>query len=143
MKQHEKQMTGKINSDGKLCMYMPELNEFTHKWKNARVVVTFQVYEPGTSKALRGYYYSYIVPTFKRAIWDAGDRKTDEQVEKYLRGLSPVMHRQTVDQETGKYTTEIRSISELDNSEMIEYIEHLKQIGAEEFNIYIEDPNTL
>lgn len=143
MKQHEIQTTGKINNDGRLSMYMQLVNEFTKQWKNVRVIATFRIYEPGTSAALRGYYYNYIVPTFKRAIWDAGERMTDEQTERYLRSLSPVMYRQTVNELTGKYNTVLVDIKDLDNSELIEYIEHLKQIGAEEYSIYIEDPNTL
>lgn len=143
MKQHEIQVSGKVTNDGKLSMYMQELNDFMKKWKNANIVATFRVYEPGTSAALRGYYYNCIVPTFKRALWNSGERKTDEQTEHYLREISPVMCRQTADPDTGKYTTEIRSIKELDNSELIEHIEFLKQLGAEEFSIYIEDPNTI
>lgn len=143
MKQHEIQVSGKITQEGRLAMYMQELNQFTQQWKNARVVATFRVYQPGTSAALKGYYYNYIVPTFKRAIWEAGERKTDEQTEHYLREISPVMYEQTADPETGKYNTVLREIKDLDNSELIEHIEHLKQIGAEEFSIYIDDPKTI
>lgn len=143
MKQHEIQVTGRINNDGKLSMYMQEFNQFAKQWKNARIVATFRVYEPGTSAALKGYYYNYIVPTFQRAIWESGERKTEEQTEHYIRTLSPIMYKQTADPDTGKYTTELRSIKDLDNSELIEYIDHLKQIGAEEFSIYIEDPNLI
>lgn len=143
MKQHEIQVSGKVTNDGRLSMYMQELNDFIKKWKNANIVATFRVYVPGTSAALRGYYYNYVVPTFKRALWESGERKTDEQTEHYLREISPVMCRQTAYPDTGKYTTELRSIKELDNSELIEHIEFLKQLGAEEFSIYIEDPNTI
>lgn len=143
MKQHEINLYGTITSNGKVAMYMAEFKAFASKWKNTRVIATFRVYQPGTSAALRGYYYNYIVPTFKRALWETGERKTDEQVEQYLRELSPVMHRQEVDEETGKYQTEIRHISDLDNSELIEHIDFLKQFGAEELNIYIDDPNIL
>lgn len=143
MKQHEIQVAGRITNQGRLSIYMEELNQFTKKWTNSRIIATFRVFEPGTSAALKGYYYNYIVPTFKRAIWDAGERKTDEQVERYLREISPIMYEQTANPETGKYVTELREIKDLDNSELIEHIEHLKQIGAEEFSIYIEDPSTI
>lgn len=143
MKQHEIQVVGRVTKEGRLIMYMEELNQFMKKWPKSRIIATFRVSEPGTSSALRGYYYNYVVPTFKRALWDSGERKTDEQTEHYLREISPVMCRQTSDPDTGKYTTEIRSIKELDNSELIEHIEFLKQLGAEEFSIYIEDPNTI
>lgn len=143
MKQHEINISGRINNDGRLAMYMQEFNEFAKQWKNSRIIATFRVYEPGTSAALRGYYYNYIVPTFRRAMWEAGDRLTEEQTEKALRKMSPVMYRESVDPKTGIYNSELRTIQDLDNSEMIEYIEHLKQIGAEEFSIYIDDPSSI
>lgn len=143
MKQHEIEIAGRINKDGQLTMYMPEIREFAKKHPNTRIIATFRVFNPGTSEALKGYYYNYIVPRFKRAIWDAGERKTDEQTEHYLREISPVMYQQQADPETGQYNTILRKINDLDNSELIEHIEHLKQIGAEEFNIYIEDPSTI
>lgn len=143
MKQHDITISGRITDDGKVMLNMQELREFSRKWKNARIVATFRVYQPGTSEALKGYYFNYVVPTLKQAIWDAGDRQTDEQVERYLRKLSPVMWRQWADEEIGKYQQELREISDLDNSELIEHIETLKQIAAEEFNVFIEDPNTI
>lgn len=139
MKQHEISVAGRINADGRLTMYMQELNDFARKWKNAKIVATFRICEPGTSAALKGYYYNYVVPTFKRALWDSGERKTDEQTERYLRELSPIMYNQVADPETGKYTSELREIKDLSNAELVEHIETLKQIGAEEFSIYIED----
>lgn len=132
-----------ITSSGKLAMYMQELNAFAQQWKNARVIATFRVYQPGTSAALRGYYFNYVVPTMKRALWENGERKTDEQTEVWLREMSPIMYQQEADPETGKYSTVLREIADLDNAELIEHIETIKQFAAEDFNTYIEDPNTI
>ena len=143
MKQREINAAGTINNDGKLAMYMGEVNQFFAKWKNARVVVSFIVSNPGTSEALKGYYFNYVVPTFQRAIWESGERKTEKDTERFLRELSPIMYEECVDMETGEYTQRIREISELDNNELIEHIETLKQIAAEEYNTFIDDPNTL
>ena len=68
---------------------------------------------------------------------------TDEQTETRLRELSPVMYEQTPDINTGKYETRLRTISELSNAELIEHIEHLKQIAAENYNLYIDDPRSI
>ena len=143
MKQHEINVAGVVDRNGRLNMYMEELNDFLKNWKGARIVATFRVYKPGTSAALRGYYYNAVVPTMKYAFWNHGERYTDEQTERILREYSPIMHQQSVDLETGKYTDEIRSIKDLDNSELIEHIETIKQLAAEEFSVYIEDPNTI
>lgn len=53
------------------------------------------------------------------------------------------MYEQTPDINTGKYETRLRTIVELSNAELIEHIEHLKQIASEEYYIYIADPNEI
>lgn len=142
MKQHEINIAGKVTKYGRLTMYMGELNQFMKKWPNARIIATFRVFQPGTSAALRGYYYNCVVPTVQRALWETGDRKTNEQTEYWLREMSPIMYRES-DPEAGRYVTELREIGDLDNSELIEHIDTIKQFCAEELNVYIEDPNTI
>ena len=143
MKQREINISGRITSEGKLAIYMQELNAFAQQWKNSRIVATFKVYQPGSSAALRGYYFNCVVPAMKRALWETGERKTDEQTELWLREMSPIMYQQEADRETGKYTTTLREIADLDNAELIEHIETIKQFAAEDFNTYIDDPNTI
>lgn len=142
MKRREITTTGTINNNGALAMYMGELNAFFKTWRGSRVIARFMVAPKGSSEALKGYYFNYVVPTFRHAIWEAGDRKTEEQTERFLREISPVMWDETPDL-SGKYTARLRTIPELSNSELIEHIEVLKQIAAEEYNVYIDDPRTL
>ena len=143
MKQREINISGRITSEGKLAIYMQDLNAFAQQWKNTRIVATFKVYQPGSSAALRGYYSNCVVPAMKRALWENGERKTDEQTELWLREMSPIMYQQEADPETGKYTTTLREIADLDNAELIEHIETIKQLAATDFYTYIEDPNTI
>lgn len=143
MKRREITATGTINNNGGLAIYMGELNAFFKEWKGARIVARFSVASPGSSEALKGYYFNYVVPTFKQAIWDSGERKTEEQTERFLRELSPVMYEQTPDVETGQYETRLREIRELSNAELIEHIDTLKQIAAEEYSVFIDDPRTI
>lgn len=124
-------------------MYMGEVNDFFKNWKGSRIIARFIVSSPGSSEALKGYYFNYVVPTFRHAIWDTGERKTEEKTEQFLRELSPIMYEETPDEKTGKYTARLREISELSNAELIEHIETLKQIAAEEYNVFIDDPRTL
>ena len=84
--------TGTINNNGGLAMYMGELNEFFKKgWKGSRIIARFIVASPGSSEALKGYWFQLCcypnVPT--RAIWEAGERLTEEQTERRLRGVFP------------------------------------------------------
>ena len=136
MKKREITATGKIDNNGGLKMYMGELNQFFSMHKGSRIIARFIVASPGSSEALKGYYFNYVVPTFRTGIWEAGERLTDEQTETRLRELSP-------DINTGKYETRLRTISELSNAELIEHIEHLKQIAAENYNLYIDDPRSI
>lgn len=140
MKKREITATGTINNNGGLVMYMGEVNDFFRQHKGSRIIARFIVSKPGSSEALKGYYFNYVVPTFKQAIWESGERKTEEQTELFLRELSPIIYEQTPNIETGKYETRLRSISELSNAELVEHIETLKQIAATEFNCYIDDP---
>lgn len=143
MKKREITATGTINNNGGLAMYMGELNEFFKGWKGSRIIARFIVASPGSSEALKGYYFNYVVPTFKHAIWEAGERLTEEQTERRLREFSPIMYEQTPNIDTGKYETRLRTIAELSNAELIEHIEFLKQLASEEYYLCIADPNEM
>ena len=134
MKKREITATGTINNNGGLAMYMGELNEFFKGWKGSRIIARFIVASPGSSEALKGYYFNYVVPTFKHAIWEAGERLTEEQTERRLREFSPIMYVERVNEETGVYSHDLRTVADLSNAELIEHIETLKQIAAEEYN---------
>lgn len=143
MKKREIIATGTITNNGSLKMYMEEVNNFFSQNKGMRVIARFIVCKPESSEALKGYYYHCVVPTFQQAIWESGDRKTEEQTELFLRELSPIMHTERVNEDTGEYTHDLKNIKELSNAQLSEHIETLKQIAAEEYNTYIEDPRIL
>lgn len=143
MKKREITAIGTINNNGGLVMFMGEINEFFKGWKGSRIIARFIVASPGSSEALKGYYFNCVVPTFRSAIWEAGERLTEEQTERRLRGLSPVMYVERINEKTGKYTYELRTVAELSNAELIEHIETLKQIAAEVYNTYIDDPKAI
>lgn len=143
MKPNEIIVSGKITQDGRLSMFMGELNEFTQKWKGARIIARFSVSMPGTSKSLKAYYFNYVVPTVRVALWEMGDRKTDKQAEVFLRELSPVCWEWEVDTDSGKYYGRLRDLVELSDSELSEHIEFIKQMAAENLNVYVDDPKTI
>lgn len=143
MKRRKIAVTGTIDNNGNLRMYMDELKQFFRMHKGCRVIAKFMVESQGSSEALKGYYYNCVVPSFQEGMWDAGERLTEEDAEIKMRELSPIMLEQEINEETGKYTTRLREISELSNAELVEYIDHLKQIAAEEYSIYIEDPQSI
>lgn len=143
MKKRKISVTGTIDNNGNLRMYMDELKQFFRMHKGCRVIAKFMIESQGSSEALKGYYYNCVVPSFQEGMWDAGERLTEEEAEIKMRELSPIMLEQEINENTGKYTTRLREISELSNAELVEYIDHLKQIAAEEYSIYIEDPQSI
>lgn len=143
MKRNEITATGTIDRNGRLAMYMDEINAFFLANKGQRVIATFHVAPTATSAAMVAYYYKYVVPVITRAAYEQGDRRTQAGTDEWLRGLSPVCAEETVDVETGEYNVRLRRVAELSNSELTEHIEFLKQFAAEEYQVYIEDPHNL
>lgn len=126
--------SGLVGADGRLRMPMDRLNAFFAKHKGERVVVRFEAAAPGSSELQLAYYFNYIVPTIQTALWETGERKTEKQVDLWLR------------QQCGSCYNdyggllEARQISKTDFSEFLEW---LKQYAAENLYVYIEDPKTL
>ena len=140
MKAREKSVFAKINNEGRL-MTPPDLREFLTMWKNNRVVVKFEILPDTPSEALKGYYFHCVVPTMKTALWESGEHKNEKETEQWLREMSPITHVEEC--HDGTWITKIKEIAELSNAELSEHIEHIRQMAAEEFSVYIEEPQTI
>ena len=81
MKRRKIAVTGTIDNNGNLRMYMDELKQFFKMHKGCRVIAKFMVESQGSSEALKGYYYNCVVPSFQEGMWDAGERLTEEEAE--------------------------------------------------------------
>lgn len=126
--------SGIITDNGQLRLPMDRLNAFFAANKGKRVVVRFEAAEPGSSELQLAYYFNYIVPTIQTALWENGDRRTEKQVDLWLRQQCASCYN-----EYGGLL-EARQISKPDFSDFIEW---LKQFAAENLYVYIEDPRTL
>lgn len=126
--------SGIITNNGQLRLPMDRLNAFFAANKGKRVVVRFEAAEPGSSELQLAYYFNYIVPTIQTALWENGDRKTEKQVDLWLRQQCASCYN-----DYGGLL-EARQISKPDFSDFIEW---LKQFAAENLYVYIEDPRTL
>ena len=140
MKAREKIVFANINDEARL-MTPPDLREFLTMWKNNRVVVKFEILPDTPSEALKGYYFHYVVPTMKTALWESGERKNEKGTDQWLREMSPITH--VEEWHDGTWITKIKEIAELSNAELSEHIEHIRQMAAEEFSVYIEEPQTI
>lgn len=122
--------SGVIGTDGKLRLPMDRVNAFCAANKGRRVVVRFEAAAPGSSAALLGYYYGYVVPTARDAFKELGILKTEDQTDRFL-----------VFEYPGDITKE--TAREFDQREMLDFLEWLKQYAAENLYVYIEDPKTI
>ena len=126
--------SGIITANGQLRLPMDRLNAFFAANKGKRVVVRFEAAEPGSTELQLAYYFNYIVPTIQTALWENGDRRTEKQVDLWLRQQCASCYN-----DYGGLL-EARQISKPDFSDFIEW---LKQFAAENLYVYIEDPRTL
>lgn len=126
--------SGIITDNGQLRLPMDRLNAFFAANKGKRVVVRFEAAEPGSTEFQLAYYFNYIVPTIQTALWENGDRRTEKQVDLWLRQQCASCYN-----DYGGLL-EARQISKPDFSDFIEW---LKQFAAENLYVYIEDPRTL
>jgi hypothetical protein len=126
--------SGIITDNGQLRLPMDRLNAFLAANKGKRVVVRFEAAEPGSSELQLAYYFNYIVPAIQTALWENGDRRTEKQVDLWLRQQCASCYN-----DYGGLL-EARQISKPDFSDFIEW---LKQFAAENLYVYIEDPRTL
>ncbi len=151
MKPHRVNLVGKIDNKGKLLIAnMDELREFGKKWKGQTVIMTADVNPGGPSKALKGYYFNKIVPDFQTIFNDTGDRMSLMDVDIRLRSMCPIMVVEIPMEEAGGFALErIKTIyeissseteGEISSSEMVEFIEHLRIIAAQDYHYQIEDP---
>lgn len=128
--------SGVIGTDGKLRLPMDRVNAFCAANKGRRVVVRFEAAAPGSSAALLGYYYNYVVPSIVSALREQGTRKSEEATDRFLIGQYPG----DFGLEPGVYVSVAR---QLDQRQMLDFLEWLKQYAAENLYVYIEDPKTI
>lgn len=142
MRKNEIAVPGTVTSSGGLKMFMGEVNEFFKQHKGEKIIARFIAIGNEPSHIQRGYYFNYIVPEMKTALWQNGDRKTEEETETFLREISPVCYSVIPNITTGRYEKTLRPFTDLSSAELSEHIEFIKQTAAEEYGVFIDDPNT-
>lgn len=138
MKTQEISESGIIGKDGRLRLPMDRLNTFFADNKGKRVIVRFEAVEPGSTKLQQAYYYNYVVPTIKTALYANGERFTESGVDRWIINNYPL----SKDLFTKDGEPKVIG-KQLTISEMSDLLEWLKQFAAENLSVYIEDPRTL
>lgn len=125
----------------KLRFYeLNELKDFISKFQGQRFTYEIKVQGKKKSDQLLGYYWYVVIPKMKKGFFDIGyyyGKK--EKVDYECRKLCDLYDEKTKDDLSG-YEKRLKRISELDLSELYEYIFILKIIAAEYLNVYIDDP---
>lgn len=135
---HEISETGIIGPDGKLRLPMDRLNAFFAANKGKRVIVRFEAAMPGSTGLQQSYYYNYIVPTIKAALYANGERYTENGVDRWIINNYP--YHGDLFTDAGEPKVIARQLTNLEMSDLLEW---LKQFAAENLFVYIEDPRTL
>lgn len=126
--------SGMIGQDGRLRLPMDRLNAFFAANKGQRVIVRFEAAAPGSTAAQLAYYFNYIVPTIQTALLETGDRRTEKQVDLWLR------------QQCGSCYNDFGGLldaRQMDQRDFSDFLEWVKQFAAENLYVYIEDPKTI
>lgn len=112
---------GRVSQDGGVKLPMDRVRQELRKSAGKRVLVTFVVMEE-PSEAMLAYYWGYILPTCRKALYELGEIYTDEETSDFLSsafGSDEWKH---------------------DKDEMRKYIAFLQQYAAENLDVYIHDP---
>lgn len=139
MKTQKISESGLIGTDGRLRIPMDRVNAWCAEHKGERVVVRFEAAAPGSSAALLAYYYNYIVPAVVSALYEQGTRKSEKAVDKWLVQEYPGEK----DERQLGVGTDVTEARELDQRQMLDFLDWLKQFAAENLSVYIEDPRTI
>jgi hypothetical protein len=135
---------GEITEDATFNVYnVQALTQYLHEQKGKRVTIKIVPCGTPLSKVHLGYYFNVVVPQFQRAFFEKGTIYTCQQTDETLREMSPLAQREFYDMDSKKWISETKDIHELTSFELSWFISHLKLIAAEEFSMFIEDPNTL
>lgn len=141
MKANKISESGLIGQDGKLRMPMERLNQFFAQHKGQRIVMRIEAAEQCSSVAQIAYYYNYVLPTVRQALLEVGERKTEGQTDKWLLEMYPG------DKDFIEFWTEsggqVEKARQLSKTQMIDFLEWLKEFAAENLYVYIEDPHNI
>ena len=140
MKFNSHKFYGKITNDGKLKIDRNELDNFIKDYKDQACIIEIEILDSRKYNKLRAYYFNYILPTVRNLFWDNGIRMDIEGTNYFLKKTYPLFMEEKINPETQKWEVTIKSINDLNKYEFYDYIEHIKQYIAENFDYFLTDP---
>jgi hypothetical protein len=77
------------------------------------------------------YIHKVIIEKFKSAFWESGERKTNDQVKEFIESISTVTKNKKCD------------IESLDVDELGDLIDEMKEFGAVNLGVFIDDKENI
>lgn len=134
MKQSEIVESGVVTAEGKLMLPMDRLGDFFLDHAGERLLVKITAFATASERAL-GYYHGYVIPTIRQALWDKGNRLSEDGVEDFIR-------KQTCYWGRDEHGAPI-PVDDMPAEDFYDYLEWLKEWAADELQVYVEDPRTI
>lgn len=135
--------TGIIPDNGQFRVFeLNDLKKFLEYYKGHRFTFSIKIDEKEKSKEFLGYYWKVVIPKMKRGFFNIGyyyGSKT--RVDEECRKATETYVEEVKEDGTG-YKKRLKGISEMETTELFEYIEQLKILAAEYMGVYIDDPIT-
>lgn len=125
MRVRRKVAIGQIDKKGNLDFYKGELEAFCKMHPNSAVTIEVKILPKNPSDKLTNYYYGYVVKEMASAIYESGERMTDEEVDAFLKANCPLR---------------VDKFELLDSAEQVEFVAWLQQWAAENYYKIIDDP---
>lgn len=133
--------TGMIGNDGKLRIYnQSSLDYFSSKNKEQKVIIEIKVIGTMASRAIVGYYRNYVIPEFRKAIFEREQQYLSlEKTEEHITELTPMLNKETWCDEAKAWIHEVLKFEDLDNTTAVHCLTHLKQVASMEYGFEIKD----
>jgi hypothetical protein len=143
MKSSSITLIGQFDKNGKfLLSNKHELDSFGKKWKNKKLILTGTVFAENGSPLLRGYYFNKIVPDIRNILKENGELYSFKKVDEMLRDQIETMKVEVPKEESGGFDlVRIKTVYELNNVELVEFIDSVRRFISEIYGVSIPDPS--
>lgn len=135
MKSQKISESGIVGKDGRLRMPMDRVNAWLSEHKGERIVVRFEALGKEQSKLQTAYYYNYVLPCVVVGMRETGVIMSGHDADKWL--IEQYPGELEIDGKRPVYGLE------LSQTQMLDFLDWLKQYAAENLSVYVEDPRTL
>lgn len=121
---------GEVTNKGEYGLYnIAQLNDFCRKNTGKKLIVTFQAEDKNSKNGLIAYYNAKLIPLWQDIFHQNGEIKNTVEVDVYLRSQCPI--------------TRLKSLSELEYSELVMFMDAIKNHTLVDGHQFIEDARCL